>query len=113
MAGSGSQTREVSLDGRILPLNYSLFEKDAIVLKDFATSSLSLMKNNVPVLKVRFSQFPFLGIWTKKDAPFICVEPWLGIADSRHSTARIVEKEGIQILEPCAEQSFEWSVEFF
>jgi len=107
------KTREVDLEGRILPLNYSLFENDAVVLKNSATSSLSLLKNNIPLLKVNFSQFPFLGIWTKKDAPFICIEPWLGIADSHHSTGKIEEKEGIQVLEPYAEQSFEWSVEFF
>lgn len=107
------ETREVGLEGRILPLNYSLFENDAIVLKDSATSSLTLLKDKSPQLKVSFPDFPFLGIWTKKNAPFICIEPWLGIADSHHSTGKIEEKEGIQILEPYAAQSFEWNVEIF
>jgi galactose mutarotase-like enzyme len=40
-----------------------------------------------------------LGIWTKKDAPFICIEPWLGIADNANTSGKIEEKEGIQILE--------------
>lgn len=104
---------EINLQEKILPLHYSLFEKDAIVLKDAATSSLTLLKNNKPRLKVNFTDFPFLGIWTKKDAPFICIEPWLGIADSHTSSGKIEEKEGIQILEGNTDQSFSWSVEIF
>lgn len=107
------ETSEINLEGKILPLKYPLFEKDAIVLKNSATSFLTLLKNNSPELKINFPDFPFLGIWTKKDAPFICIEPWLGIADSHNSTGKIEEKEGIQILEGNSEQTFEWSVEIF
>ena len=107
------ETSEINLEGKILHLKYSLFEKDAIVLKNSITSSLTLLKNNLPELKVSFPDFPFLGIWTKKDAPFICIEPWLGIADNHNSTGKIEEKEGIQILEGKTAQSFEWSVEIF
>lgn len=106
-------TEEISLKEQILPLKYELFEKDAIVLKNNATSSLCLLKKDIPQLKVNFLDFPFLGIWTKKDAPFICIEPWLGIADSHQSSGKIEEKEGIQVLEKDSEKSFEWNVEFF
>lgn len=107
------ETKEVALEGKILPLNYSLFEQDAIVLKNSTTSNLTLLKNNVPKLKVSFPDFPFLGIWTKKNAPFICIEPWLGLADSHQSSGKIEEKEGILNLESGSIQSHEWSVEFF
>ena len=54
------------------------------------------------VLKINFKDFPYLGIWTKKDAPFICIEPWVGIADSIFCDGNIFEKEGIQLLKPMA-----------
>jgi galactose mutarotase-like enzyme len=40
-----------------------------------------------------------LGIWTKKDAPFICIEPWNGYADSDNSNGNLYEKAGIIILD--------------
>lgn len=107
------ETKEVALEGKILPLNYSLFEQDAIVLKNTTTSNLTLRKNKVPKLKVSFPDFPYLGIWTKKNAPFICIEPWLGLADSHQASGKIEEKEGILALEQNSIQSHEWSVEFF
>jgi galactose mutarotase-like enzyme len=54
-----------------------------------------------------------LGIWTKKDAPFICIEPWLGIADNANTSGKIEEKEGIQILENNSKKQIAWSVELF
>lgn len=107
------ETKKIPLNGKILPLNYSLFAEDAIVLKNSETSSLTLLKNDIPQLKVSFPDFPYLGIWTKKEAPFICIEPWLGIADHHDASGKIKEKEGIQILEGDSEMSVEWSVEIF
>ena len=107
------KTEKVVLKDKELPLNYNLFAKDALVFKNSATQSLVLMKNNNPVLKVEFSEFPYLGIWTKENAPFICIEPWLGIADSIFSTGNLTQKEGINCLEAKAEKYFSWSVELF
>ena len=33
-------------------------------------------------VKVEFDGSPFVGVWTPGDnAPFLCIEPWYGIAD--------------------------------
>jgi galactose mutarotase-like enzyme len=94
-----NKTSIIPLENNQLKLNYNLFEKDAIILKNNSTSFLKLLKNNELILKINFSDFPFLGIWTKKNAPFICIEPWLGIADNILTNGNIYEKEGIQILD--------------
>jgi hypothetical protein len=49
-------------------------------------------------------QVPSFGIWTKMNAPFLCIEPWFGYSDSIESTGNFMEKEGIQIIE--ADQIF-------
>lgn len=105
------ESKEIQLNENKLPLNYQLFEQDALVFKNQATSSLILIKDNIPQLKVSFSDFPYLGIWTKLDAPFICIEPWLGIADNANATGNLEEKEGIQSLRPHSEYKAVWSVE--
>lgn len=107
------RTELVKLNDNVLPLNYQLFAVDALVFKNAITKSLTLAKNGKSVLKVDFPDFPYLGIWTKKNAPYICIEPWLGIADNTNSTGNLLEKEGIQTLEANAEKSVFWSVEIF
>lgn len=106
-------TEEIPTENGVLPLNYQLFETDALIFKNYTTTCLTLLHFNQPKLKVNFQEFPFLGIWTKKDAPFLCIEPWLGIADHKNTSGKITEKEGIQRLNTNGIFSAQWSVEIF
>lgn len=47
-------------------------------------------------LTVEFPHFNYLGIWAKPGADFICIEPWLGCADTQGKPADISTKEAIQ-----------------
>lgn len=89
----------VSKNGTI-DLNYTLFEKDALVFKHLKSDELTLLKNNKPILSVQFYGFPYLGIWTKPNAPFLCIEPWCGLADNVLHDGNIYKKEGINLLNP-------------
>lgn len=80
-------------------LDYALFEKDALVFKHLKSDILTLLKKNQPYISVEFKDFPYLGIWTKPNAPFLCIEPWCGLADNVNHNGNIYEKEGIQILD--------------
>ncbi len=94
-----------------VPLNYSLFEKDALIFKKLDSKSITILENQNPLLRVRFDNFPNLGIWTKTNAPFLCIEPWLGYSDTVHSTGNILEKEGIQLLEAKKSLECNFSIE--
>jgi len=94
------ETLKIPLDNQLLPLSYSLFEKDALVFKNISSRSLTIFENGNPYLKIHLGDFPHLGIWTKPDAPFLCVEPWFGYADSLKSDGNILTKEAIQTLAP-------------
>ncbi len=97
-----------------LPLKRSLFYEDAIVFKDFQSNSITVKNDNIPNgFTVYFEGFPFLGIWNKKDANFLCIEPWCGIADSTDASGDITEKEGINLLPPAGIFERQWSVELF
>lgn len=82
-----------------LYLDYSLFEKDALVFKHLKSNQLVLLKNKKPLFSLHFDGFPYLGIWTKPNAPFLCIEPWCGLADNVLHNGVIDEKEGINFLE--------------
>lgn len=107
------ETQSIEIKENTLPLQYALFEKDALIFKESVTQSLTLVCRQSPVLKVNFAGFPFLGIWTKKDAPFLCIEPWLGIADYKEATGILSEKEGIQSLDGHQKKLLSWNIECF
>ena len=96
---------------RTVPLNYELFKHDALIFKKLKSKTITIVKNKVPYLKVKFATFPHLGIWTKVGAPFLCIEPWHGYSDTLNSTGDLLEKEGIEILEPNTRFETNFSIE--
>ena len=89
----------LEMDKNKLPLSYPLFENDALIIKKLQSKSITVLENETPLLKVQFDDFKNLGLWTKNNAPFICIEPWLGYSDTIHSKGIIEDKEGIQSVE--------------
>ena len=106
-------TESINLPNNMLPLSYSLFEKDALVIKNLKSTWLTILKNEKPFVKVEFNEFPHLGIWTKANAPFICIEPWQGYSDSSESTGDLFKKEGIVCLESGAEWNASFGIEVY
>lgn len=93
------KTEEVAIQGNRLQLNEKYFETDAIVLKGMQSKEICIInKNNKKELSLKAEGFPYYGIWAKKPYPFLCLEPWHGIADALTSTRNIEEKEGIKKL---------------
>jgi len=106
-----NSTDKIELDKKQLSLNYKLFENDALVFKTINSKSLTILENSNPLLKVNFEGFPNLGIWTSKNAPFICIEPWFGYSDTTENFGNLFEKEGIQILDENATFYSDFSIE--
>ena len=94
------QTKTLEIPKHQLALQYSLFENDALVFKNIPSKSVTILEENQPILRVAYSDFPDLGIWTPIHAPFICIEPWFGYSDTPSNSGNILEKEGIQLVEP-------------
>jgi len=90
--------QEIEAKNGKINLEYALFEKDALVFKELKSTNITLQKNNEFVLKMSFEGFPYLGIWTKPNAPYLCIEPWCGLADNTNHNGNIEEKEGIILL---------------
>jgi galactose mutarotase-like enzyme len=93
------QIEKIHTDTNRVPLTYELFKRDALIFKKLQSNSLSIIEKGKPILKVHFEDFPSLGIWTKVDAPFICIEPWFGYSDTVESTGNLFEKEGVIVLD--------------
>ncbi|MES2730950.1 MAG: aldose 1-epimerase family protein [Bacteroidota bacterium] len=96
------QTEPFLQHAQTIPLHRSLFERDAIVVTGYLSNTLTLKSNkSAHSVKVSFDGFPYLGIWTKDiHSPFICLEPWYGLADYSHSSGQLKDKEGMIALKP-------------
>jgi len=97
-----------------LPLTHQLFYEDAIVLKNIQSNKITIgCTNHQHGLDFNFKDFPFFGIWAARDANFVCLEPWCGIADSVQNNQQLANKEGIVQLTPNANWQRNWQVECF
>ncbi len=95
-----------------LPLAKELFYKDAIVLKQLHSNKVKLVSNtNGEIFEFDFTGFPYLGIWAAKDADFVCIEPWCGVADSVNTNQQLIEKEGINVLDSTDQFERSWKLE--
>ncbi|HVW95214.1 MAG TPA: aldose 1-epimerase family protein [Mucilaginibacter sp.] len=84
-----------------LRLTRDLFNADALVFKNLQSREVTIKSDrHDKSLSVEFPHFNYLGVWAKPGADFVCIEPWLGCADTAGKQADISQKEDIQQLEP-------------
>lgn len=108
------ETIKIELEDGKLPLNHELFYDDALVFKSLSSNCISLRSDSDKHgLHFKFNDFPFFGIWAAKDANFVCLEPWCGIADGVNHDQDIQKKEGI--IELAAQENWRrsWEVNCF
>lgn len=98
---------------KVLKLNYNTFNAiDTYVFQDFKSDWVELKSSKSKnAIRVSIKGFPYLGIWTKPNAPFICIEPWYGLADFKNHDGNIFNKKGIQLLQPGALFECEYFIE--
>lgn len=98
----------------VLALNKPLFYGDALVFKDLQSTAISIKsKQSTHGLSMQFEGFPYYGIWAAKDADFVCLEPWCGIADNATTNQELTNKEGIHAIEQGSSIIRSWSVQVF
>ncbi|MCL6217820.1 aldose 1-epimerase family protein [Zunongwangia pacifica] len=104
-------TRTVIENSNKLQLTKDLFNNDALIFKDIPSKHISLKsKNHGAILSVSYKDFKNLGVWAKPGAPYVCIEPWLGIADVESTDQNFKTKEGIIELETGKEYSATYTI---
>ena len=96
----GNQPLPIFDEPTKINLHSQIFKNDALVFKNLNSSKVSLKsKKSNQVVSMQFEDFPYLGIWAKPNAKYVCIEPWLGIADSFDTDRNFENKEGLLSLE--------------
>jgi galactose mutarotase-like enzyme len=95
---------------RRLHLDDALFTEDVVIFDRVRSRSVSYGAPSGPRLEVRFPDSPYLGLWTKPGAGFICIEPWNGIADPQGFSGDFTAKPGVFMVAPGAQKSLRMAI---
>ena len=109
---SGGMHDYALAEGRYLPLQHSLFDHDAIILKDMPhTVTLGSQKDEKKVT-MTFPDMPYLGIWhaPETDAPFVCIEPWSSLPSTDGVIDEFETKPDFITVEPEETYTNSWSI---
>ena len=94
-------TETVLYESDTLPLYNKYFEIDALVLTDLKSRFVTLRnRKNGKSVSVSFPDCSYLLIWTKPNAPYVCLEPWTAPPSYFGEGYEIEKKEGMIALEP-------------
>ncbi len=86
-------------DENRIPITEHIFDRDALILSGIRSKAVTLRKaSQAHEVRFTFGDVPYLGIWAKPGAPYVCIEPWCGVNDDRRARADISEKDAIQRL---------------
>lgn len=107
--------KNIIINKRRINITKDSFNNDAIIMKGITSHKISLKKRsgNKTLLTMDFEGFPYLAIWSKPGAPFICIEPWYSTADTVKSEGVFAKKTDIITLAPKKEFECKYTVEFF
>lgn len=107
--------KNIMMDKRRIKITKDTFNNDAVIMKGITSNKISLKRRrgNKTLLTMDFEGFPYLGVWSKPKAPFLCIEPWYSTADAVKSTGVFAQKSDILVLAPKKEFECKYTVEFF
>lgn len=78
-----------------------MFDKDALIFDDGQISKAGIaLPDGTPYVEISCEGFPNFGIWSAGDAPFVCLEPWMGRCDNTGYDKELSQKANINMLEP-------------
>ncbi len=99
------------IDG-VLTLDHQLFADDALIIPGGAGSRAWYGADGRPGIALAFVDLPQLGIWTKPNGPFICIEPWHGLTSPADPDEPLDRRAGAIVLTPGQERSFTLTATF-
>jgi galactose mutarotase-like enzyme len=71
------------VDGKIIPLRHNLFDNGACFLENVCKKVTLCSDKSDRSVTVEYPDMTYLGIWhaPKTEAPYVCIEPWIGVPD--------------------------------
>ena len=109
---SGHDERYPLEESKRISLSHSLFDEDAIILKNMAREVSLRSRVSDHSVTVSFPQMPYLGFWhwPHTDAPYVCIEPWSSLPSRQDVVEEFTCKSDLVQLEAGCEYRSTWSI---
>lgn len=89
-----------------------LFLEDALIFKDLKSKYVDIVDiRHHGTMRLHKGDAPFFGVWGKGEVPFICLEPWWGVADDLEHDGQLENKRGIMTLSEGRSKTFSYKIE--
>jgi galactose mutarotase-like enzyme len=88
------------ISGRMLHLDPSLFEADAVILDQVVSQSVRYTGPGAEAIEISWEGFQQLGLWHRAGGDFLCIEPWHGMASPAGWDGEFRDKPGIMLIPP-------------
>jgi galactose mutarotase-like enzyme len=98
------------VDGRTLRLDDSLFVDDAVIFDGLSSRSVRYSAPGTPGIRLDFTDFPLLGLWSKAPGEFVCIEPWFGMTAPQDFEGEYDQKPGQFTLQSGESRVFTYSI---
>jgi galactose mutarotase-like enzyme len=86
--------------GTTLALDPALFEADAIIMDQLASSSVRFTAPGAEAIEVAWEGFRELGVWMRPGGDFLCIEPWHGTHSPVDFDGEFRDKPGLLLIPP-------------
>lgn len=107
------ETYPVLSDEREIVITKDIFNEDALIFSGVRSENITLASDgHSRTVKFNLGSAPWLGIWAKPGAPYVCIEPWCGVNDSQEKKEDFSQKDGINALSAGDKFNFTWTAEF-
>ena len=100
-AADKTKVYKLSLENECCPLTEEMFENDALIFDNGQIEEVLIChKDGAPYVRMQCEGFPNFGIWSVKDAPFVCLEPWMGRCDDVGFCEELSQKPNVNTVLP-------------
>lgn len=87
---------ELKLENGKYKIGEHLFDKGVLIFEEHQVDEVGIsLPTGEKYVTIHAKDFPYVGIWTKKEAPFVCLEPWYGRCDNEDFVGELREKAGV------------------
>lgn len=97
------EMRPIQLHSNVLQLTGDTFAREALCFLNARSTSLAIVSAGGVRLAAEFENFPHIALWSKQQAPFLCVEAWTGHGDPAGFAGELADKPSMLMLAPKTE----------
>lgn len=99
-------------DNRYLDLSHSLFDNDAIVLREMPRSVTLESPRAKKAITVEFPQMDYLGLWhwPRTEVNYICIEPWSSLPSRKDVVEDLETQKSLLSLEAGGHYENKWTI---